>query len=74
MAAPDPTKPGCAILIVPLKHVAALIKCAVKTPTAAKRPYVSTVPAPHGIICSWPDSDCCPSVVPGAESLCVAYL
>ena len=50
MAAPDPTKPGCAILIVPLKHVAALIKCAVKTPTAAKRPYVSTVPAPHGII------------------------
>ena len=34
---------GCAIQIVPLPDVAALIKRAVETPAATKRAYVSTV-------------------------------
>ena len=46
IAAPEPTvtiHTGCAIQVVPLKHVAALIERAVETPAATKRAYVSCV-------------------------------
>ena len=42
IAAPEPTRrAGCAIQIVPLKHVAALVKRAIEAPAATKRAYVS---------------------------------